>query len=316
MMAAAPKVFILILHWQKYEVTRNCLASFRTLEYSHYQIIVLDNASTNDSAHRLEKEFPECLFIFNKENKGYGAGMNPGIRYALDHGGAYIFLLNNDVIVNQPEFLQLLLQFMESHPQVGIAGPKLLFADGSYQRSYRYGFLSLALGFWSIEKIRTLWGRMQKKTDQGSITHRVDWLNAVALLFKRQVFEDIGLMDERFFLGAEDVDLSLRARQKEWETWYCAKSELTHLSFTSHDNAGSAGYDRFWVESTLLFLQKYYTFPVVLFVRMAMVLGLFLRGIQWFFLGLFNRKYFKRAKTFFTISCYTIISRPKFANKI
>ena len=99
-----PRVFILILHWEKYETTKSCLESFRKLDYPDYKIVVLDNASKNDSAQRLQKEFPEAIFIFNQKNRGYGAGMNPGIKYALNNGADYIFLLNNDVIVSQPDF--------------------------------------------------------------------------------------------------------------------------------------------------------------------------------------------------------------------
>jgi GT2 family glycosyltransferase len=301
MMAAAPKVFILILHWQKYEVTRNCLASFRTLEYSHYQIIVLDNASTNDSAHRLEKEFPECLFIFNAENNGYGAGMNPGIRYALAHGGEYIFLLNNDVIVYQPEFLRLLVRFMESHPQVGIAGPKLLFADGRYQKSDNRFFLAMALIIWwpsILTRIAQNRGWIRSRENE---TFRVRWLNAVALLFKRQVFEDIGLMDERFFLGAEDIDLSLRAQQKGWETWYYPKAKLTHLSFTSHENTGIA-YDEFYAKTMVQFLYKHYRQPIATSLQLLTALGFFIRGVEWSIIALVKRNRIKTARDFFALS--------------
>ncbi len=310
-----PKVFILILHWQKYDITRECLESFKKLDYPNYKIVVLDNASSNDSARRLEQEFPQNLFIFNKENKGYGAGMNPGIKYALDNGADYIFLLNNDVIVSKNDFLVRLINLMESNKKVGIAGPKLLFRDMTYQRSYRNYFFSIALGFWAPEKVFIFFRKIFGILPKDNITHKVDWLNAVALLFKREVFEKIGLMDERFFLGAEDVDLSLSAKNKGWETWYCAESELVHLSFVSHDNEGGAGYDKYWIESTILFLEKHYSKITVFVIRFLIVLGLFLRGLQWSILGLFNQSYFLRAKNFFRISYFSLIIRPRFANK-
>ncbi|MBU1255835.1 glycosyltransferase family 2 protein [Patescibacteria group bacterium] len=302
-----PKVFILILHWQNYEITKNCLESFRKLDYPDYQIIVLDNNSTNDSAKKLEKEFLDVQFIFNKENKGYGAGMNPGIRHALENGAEYIFLLNNDVVVSQHDFLKRLISFAEKNKKAGILGPKLIFPNGDYQKSYNNFFLAMALEpLWpsKITKILTKLGFVKSKENK---IFKVSWLNAVALLFKREVFEDIGLMDERFFLGAEDVDLSLRARRKGWETWYYPESELIHLSFISHQKNNIA-YDKFYVESTVLFLHKHYVLPIALFLRFLMALGFLLRGIEWFLVSIFKKDKLQIAQDFFHMSKLIVTS--------
>ncbi len=295
------KVFILILHWEKYEITKSCLESFRKLDYPDYQIVVLDNASTNDSIQKLKKEFPEAIFIFNKENKGYGAGMNPGIKYALNNRADYIFLLNNDVIVSQPDFLKKLINFMGSNEKVGITGPKLLFLDGSYQKSYNYFFLAIALELYWPAKFTKILKKLHLIQPKDNMVHKVAWLNAVALLFKRKVFEDIGLMDERFFLGAEDIDLSLRAKRKGWETFYCPFSELIHISFISHEKPLVA-YDKFYIESTIRFLYKYYMKPLAYLLQFLMAGGFFIRGIEWSIESIFDKSNITIAKEFFKLT--------------
>ena len=315
-MQKRPKVFILILHWQNYDVTRKCLSSLKKIKYPDYEVIVLDNASTNESAKRLKQEFPEFLFFFNKRDNGYGAGMNPGIEYSLNNGAEYIFLLNNDVIVTSENFIEKLVFLMDGKKEIGICGPRLLFENGKYQRSYRSVFLSLALGFYSSQKVVSFFRKVLSLPDKGNISHKVDWLNAVALFIRADVFRKIGRMDECFFLGAEDVDLSMRAKKNGWETWYCAESELVHLSFVSHENNDGVGYDKYWVESTILFLKKYYPLYLVFIVKFLMFFGLALRGIQWMLLSLFNNTYLKRAKRFFTIGYLSLVMWPKCTDKI
>ena len=295
-----PNVFILILHWQNHDVTQECLESFRTLDYKNAEVVVLDNASTNDSARRLEKEFPEFTFIFNEKNNGYGAGMNPGITYAMDHGADYIFLLNNDVIVNQPDFLTKLVQFMEDTPHAGIVGPKLLFPDGRYQKSYNKHILAMALEPWWPAKATTLLRKIGFARSRENDVFRVGWLNAVALLFKRRVFEDIGIMDELYFLGAEDIDLSLRAKRKGWETWYYPKAELIHASFVSHAKSAIA-YDRHYAASTVQFLYKHYAWPIAVLLRVVTALGFFFRAAEWFVVSIINRKKYRVARELFTM---------------
>lgn len=295
-----PNVFILILHWQNHDVTEACLDSFRSLEYAHAEVVVLDNASTNDSAHRLQKEFPEFTFIFNRDNRGYGAGMNPGIRYAMDHGADYIFLLNNDVIVNQPDFLAKLVTFMEENPAVGIVGPKLLFPDGRYQKSYNKHLLAMALEPWWPAKLTALLRKFGFARSRENDVFQVGWLNAVALLLRRQTLEDIGMMDERYFLGAEDIDLSLRAKRKGWETWYYPKAELVHASFVSHAKSAIA-YDRHYAASTVQFLYKHYVWPVAVLLRLFTALGFFFRALEWFVVALVNGKKYRVAKELFAM---------------
>ncbi|MBT9169603.1 MAG: N-acetylglucosaminyl-diphospho-decaprenol L-rhamnosyltransferase [Syntrophomonadaceae bacterium] len=236
--------------------------------------------------------------------------MNPGIKYALENGGDYIFLLNNDVIVSQPDFIIKMVQFMEEHSQIGIVGPKLLFNDGSYQKSYNKYILAMALEPWWPAKMTLLLRRLGLSHSKGNDTFKVGWVNAVALLFKRQVFEDIGLMDERFFLGAEDIDLSLRAKRKGWETWYYPKAELIHLSFISHAKSTIA-YDKYYAVSTVKFLYKHYSWVVASTLRLLTALGFFLRGIEWLIVSIIKKSKFKTAKELFQMSklIFTISSK-------
>ena len=120
-----PKVSIIILSWNRKDVLRACVNSVLEIDYTNYKIIVVDNASTDRSAHELPLSFPSVKFIRNKENLGYAGGNNAGIRYAVKKGTDYILLLNDDVIVDS-DFLTELVKVAESDSRIGMVGPKTL----------------------------------------------------------------------------------------------------------------------------------------------------------------------------------------------
>src|SRR5205823_1889527 len=114
-----PRVGIIILNWNSYQVTSECLLSLRKLNYPNTEIVLVDNGSSDDSADRLQNEFPEIRVLRNPENLGFPGGNNVGIRYVLDRGADYLLLLNNDTVV-QPDFLRELVQVAESDATIGL----------------------------------------------------------------------------------------------------------------------------------------------------------------------------------------------------
>ena len=115
-------VFIVVLNYKNLADTVACLASLRKITYNRYRIVVVDNDSQDGSYESLKEQETDCCIIQSGENRGYAAGNNIGIRYALEQGADYVCILNNDVEV-EPDFLTKLVQYMESEPDVGMTGP-------------------------------------------------------------------------------------------------------------------------------------------------------------------------------------------------
>ena len=121
-MKAAPKVFIIVLNYNGKDVTNNCLRSVLAIEYPNFELIVVDNNSTDGSIENAKENFPQLTYFQNKRNLGFSAGNNVGIRYALKKRADYVLLLNNDTLVER-DFLQKLIDAAEKIPDAGIICP-------------------------------------------------------------------------------------------------------------------------------------------------------------------------------------------------
>ncbi|MER3433406.1 MAG: glycosyltransferase family 2 protein [Leptolyngbya sp. ERB_1_1] len=220
-------VSIILVNYNGAQVTIDCLHSIRNqLHTVPYEVIVVDNASTDQSADSIESTFPEVKLLRQSENRGFGAGNNIGARIA---SGEYLFLLNTDTILTC-DLLPHLIEVMEQDPTIGIVGPKLLNLDGSLQ-------LSTARSI-------SLWGEYQdlkQKLDYRKPTERsrickqfetiqeVDIVIGAALFVRKDLFEDLGGFDETFFMYFEESDLCQRAQEEGWKIVYTPSVNLIHL---------------------------------------------------------------------------------------
>ena len=125
-MRNAPKVFIVILNWNGLEDTLACLESLEGLEYSNYEVIVVDNDSADGSEEVLRERYPQHIILQSGANLGFAGGMNVGLRYALAHGASYAWLLNNDTLV-EPDALTQLVRRMQAKPDAGLCGSTLVY---------------------------------------------------------------------------------------------------------------------------------------------------------------------------------------------
>ncbi|MCP4548892.1 MAG: glycosyltransferase [bacterium] len=216
-----------------YNSGEEILASVRSLRENgcrhELKIIVVDNASPDGSAEMLVGD-PEIQVIANEVNLGYGRAVNLGIEAA---DGDYYLILNPDVTVNAGS-IDRLVAFMETHPDAGIAGAKLLNEDGSLQHSCRSFYT-----FWTILLRRTPLGKLLPRSN--ALSHhlmldydhaedrRVDWVLGACMLVRPQAVADVGGMDRRFFLYFEDVDWCYRMGKRGWHVWYVADAVMNHL---------------------------------------------------------------------------------------
>src|SRR6185437_6497170 len=125
-----PKVSIIVLTWNSYEITRDCLLSLRKVDYPNFEVVLVDNGSADSSPETLAREFPEVTLIRNPKNLGFTGGNNVGMRNVLSRGTDYVLLLNNDTVV-APDFLAELVEVAESNPRIGVLNPKIYYFEPS-----------------------------------------------------------------------------------------------------------------------------------------------------------------------------------------
>ena len=122
---SAPAVELIILTWNSREVLRRALSSLRSLTYPRLRLLVVDNASEDGTERMVRDEFPECDLVQTGANLGYTGGNNRGIARALERGADYVLVLNPDTVLLNPSFIEEMVDYMESHPEVGISGPRV-----------------------------------------------------------------------------------------------------------------------------------------------------------------------------------------------
>lgn len=226
-------VSVVIVNWNAGGALSACLGALFTTEGGQLQqIIVVDNASTDGSAARLASAYPGVEIIQNAKNVGFARAVNQGLCAAR---GQLAVILNPDVIL-LPSAVPRLLQFMATHPEAGVAGPKLLDPDGTVQGSARRDPSIWTALFGRSAPLTRLFPNnpvshreLPALSVEGNAPLRVDWLSGACLIVRRTAWEQAGLLDERFFLFWEDADWCLRFRQAGWGVYYVPAACGTHF---------------------------------------------------------------------------------------
>ncbi len=272
-------------------------------------MILVDNGSTDGSIERIQKEFPDYKYILNEENLGYSKAMNIAIKYALSKGADYIFPLNNDARIKDEGCFEELINFAESDSKIGIVGPRFIFPSGSYQPSAYNIFMPSIVYLFLPNALANFilfgFGRQFYKTKE------VLWVSGMFLI-KKKLIENLGLFDERFFMGGEDVDYCLRARKKGWKIIYFPKKTLIHKGGESRKE-GTIRYGRSTIEANAYLTYKYYNRCLAHFVRYSLTGALILRSIEWAIRSIFGKKElkFKLSKEFLKAAILTFKTIPK-----
>lgn len=206
-----------------------------------HEIIVVDNASPQRDVEQLVDAFPTVHFMFLGHNHGYAAANNVGVRAS---SGRYVALLNPDTVLHGDLFA-MLVRWLDEHADVGAVGPQLIQPNGDPQ-PYSYG---AAPSPWYM--LRRVWGHMR-----GGYLHRwhgdgpqdADWVAGTCLVARRTAIEQVGGLDERFFLYWEDADLGMRLRQAGWRVVFLPTARLTHVGGGSVGAHAQRWYDRSLVQ--------------------------------------------------------------------
>ncbi len=265
---------IIIVNYNVRDLLRDCLASvFESRGDFTYRVCVVDNGSTDGSAEMVAAEFPQ-VHLIRAENRGYAAGNNLGLRaFGFQEPGAgdqdpeapapgHVLLLNPDTVL-PPSALADMLAFMAAHPQAGAAGPRLVRADGSLDKACRRSFPTPEVAFYRIFGLSKLFphsrrfGRYNVTYLPPDVTTEVDSVVGAFMLIRREALRQVGLLDERFFMYAEDLDLCYRIKEQGWQVWYNADVTVLHYKGQSSRQRSSFANIKFY-ETMRLFHDKHF----------------------------------------------------------
>ncbi|MBI5877785.1 MAG: glycosyltransferase family 2 protein [Chloroflexi bacterium] len=220
-----PELSIVIVNFNTPAYTAQCLDSLRANAPNvDTEIIVVDNASTDDSVARLTAGYPEITMIRSETNRGIAGGNNLGIRAT---SGKYVLLLNNDTLV-LPNSIDRVVQFLDAHPQAGGVGGQLLNPDGSFQSSH-YPFASFGIVLLLTTKLGQLIRPEYPSFGPNGPERAVDWLSTAFMLFRRDALDQVGLVDEGFFIYSDESDLQYRLHKHGWQICYDPDVKTIHF---------------------------------------------------------------------------------------
>ncbi|MCR4435363.1 MAG: glycosyltransferase family 2 protein [Clostridiales bacterium] len=223
-----PLVYIIILNFNNWADTIECIESIENNTYKNYKIVIIDNHSENDSERILREKFPYHIFIQTRKNNGFSAGNNIGIKYALNEGADYICLLNNDTIVDK-DFLVHLVSAALEDKSIGIIGGKIYYYHSNILW-YAGGVLN-----WYRGGVHKNINRLDNTKYNQRRT--VNFITGCMMLISKDVFKDIGLFDEEYFLYNEDTDFCKRTLKK-YKLLYEPKSVIWHkIGMSSKDDS-------------------------------------------------------------------------------
>jgi GT2 family glycosyltransferase len=218
----AKLTYIILLNWNGWKDTVDCIESCQKLSYPNFRILIVDNGSTDGSETILCGRFPDIEFIQTGANLGFAGGNNVGIRHALEQGADFVWLLNNDTVADA-EGLSALVQVAENDKTVGMVGSKIVYHDNPTMLWYAGAVLD-------PEKPHRLHHRGGNEKDRSryDAVSGTGYITGCSLLARREMIEAVGLLDEDLFLYFEDSDWSARALARGWKLLYCPQSLVYH----------------------------------------------------------------------------------------
>ncbi len=259
-------VSIIILSYNTRDLLERCLSSLfqAETEQDRWEVIVVDNASADGSAAAVKKGFPRVHVIENKKNLGFAAGNNIGIKKSK---GNIILLLNSDTEVSVGA-IQETVSYLDHHPKVGVVTCKLIRPDGSMDPACHRGFPTpgAALAYFSgLEKIFptiSLFGGYHQGYKDFSQPHEIDSPSGAFFLVKKEVIDQVGLLDERFFMYGEDLDWSYRIKKAGWSIIFYPYVSVLHKKWQSgkghSDETQRHETQKHFFEAMQLFYKKHY----------------------------------------------------------
>lgn len=243
-----PFVYIIILNWNGYKDTIECIESIKKITYKNYDILIIDNGSTDNSVTELSKKYPNVTIIENQENLGYAGGNNIGFKYALKKKAEYTFIINPDSIISETCINELIVK-MNDDSSIGMASPKIYFYDkpkiiwyAGSKIDWKRG-LTPHVGYNEIDN-----GQFDKYT-------YTDRVSGCAVMIKTDLLKRIGFFDERYFLYFEETDLSVRFKKLGYNVAFIPNAKCWHKISKSTGGYYGSIYQYYMTRNNLLFMK-------------------------------------------------------------
>lgn len=253
------KLSIVIVNYNvRYFLEQTLLSVFKSTTYFKYEVIVVDNNSSDDSVDMLSVKFPTITVIANTENYGFSKANNQAIRAS---GGEYVLLLNPDTLI-QENTLQKCIDFMESNENAGGLGVKMVDGTGAFLPESKRGFPSPLAAFSKMSGLSKLFpnskifGKYHLSYLSKNETNKIDVISGAFMLLRKKVLDEIGFLDEDYFMYGEDIDLSYRIKKAGYENYYLADSTIIHFKGES-TKKGSLNYVRVFYNAMIIFSKKH-----------------------------------------------------------
>ncbi|MEO8607766.1 MAG: glycosyltransferase family 2 protein [Chloroflexota bacterium] len=281
---------IVIVNWNTCSYLKRCLETVlaSTGDFS-YRVLVVDNASTDGSADMLRRDFPNVELIVSATNGGYPYGNNLGLR-ALGYAGAgkvaadaprYALLLNPDTEL-PPDALYNMTQFMDAHPEIGVAGPKLVLEDGSLDLACRRSFPTPVVSLYRFSGLSKLFpqsprfGRYNMTFADPDQEIEVDSVVGAYMQIRREAINAVGLLDESFFMYGEDLDWAYRIKKAGWKVFYHPQVIVKHIKRAASRQSQKAQFE--FQRAMLIFYRKHYQSSTPWWLHSLVIAGLLLKG--------------------------------------
>lgn len=271
---------ISIVNYNNKEYLKSCLDSI----YSHapetnFEVIVVDNGSSDGSTEAVKHAFSSISLIENSNNLGFVKANNQGIRASQ---GRYVLSLNNDTIIEDGT-LSGLVRFMNEHPDVGACGPKVLNRDGSLQYQCRRSFPTISSSLFYFLRLHRLFPG-KKRFGQYLMTHRnsdeageVDSVSGCCMMVRREVIEEVGILDENFIMYGDDLDWCYRIKQAGWKVFYVPDYQIVHFGGQSSRNLSRKCIVLFY-RAMGIFYRKHYALKHSFIVNYLVYAGIYLKA--------------------------------------
>ena len=280
---------VVIVNYQTFELTKNTINSILEYDYPFsLEIFVVDNASSDDSLARLKDYFKgNVKFIASEENNGFAAGNNQALRQV---GGKYQLLLNSDTIVWE-NTLKDIYDYMERNEDVGACGCRVLLENGELDKACKRSFPNVKNSFFRLFHIPT-----NSKDDNYNLTdlpddevYEINCLTGAFMFIRKAALDEIGLLDETFFMYGEDIDLCYRIKKAGWKIIYYGESKITHLKGASSKKQKSKLIYEFY-RAMYIYYKKHHAKESVFIVNWVVYVGIALLCCLKLFLNIFKKK--------------------------
>jgi len=269
-----PTLSIVLVCWNNKSYLDACLKSlYETRLKNTFDVIVVDNGSTDGSQQMLSEKYPDVMVIQNAGNVGLGKASNQGVEHTK---GKYVLLLNNDTIVNGQSF-DTMIDFLEQNPKTGAVGGKLLNPDGTTQAGYNYFsslFQELLVATRFGELIRPGYPAVMNAGDRRS----VDWMGSACLMVRRSALDKVGLLDEGYFIYGDETDLQYRLKKTGWDIYYLPEVTTIHYGGRSMNRWSRR---KMVYRGKMLFYQKHYGSVRTLLLRLLLGILSVAKSLWW-----------------------------------